>query len=155
MTKSRPLGVAIAGLGFGEKVHLPALRACPEAVPVALWHPRQERVEQASRTAELPGSSNFDAVLDDPAVEAVVIATPPAARFELAQKALQAGKHLLLEKPVALNASEAQQLEKLALTQDESVPLISNIELFPLFNSSPICCNRAGLVIPGCCVLIG
>ena len=55
MAKARPLGVAIAGLGFGEKVHLPALRACPEAVPVALWHPRQERVEQASRAAELPG----------------------------------------------------------------------------------------------------
>lgn len=117
MAKARPLGVAIAGLGFGEKVHLPALRACPEAVPVALWHPRQERVEQASRAAELPGSSNFDAVLEDPAVDAVVIATPPAVRFELAQQALLAGKHLLLEKPVALNASEAQQLEQLALAQ--------------------------------------
>ena len=115
MSAPRPLGVAVAGLGFGEKVHIPALRACPQAVPVALWHPRQDRVEQASRAAELPGSSNFEQVLSDPAVEAVVIATPPAARFELAKQALLAGKHLLLEKPVALNASEAQQLEQLAL----------------------------------------
>ena len=115
MSAPRPLGVAIAGLGFGEKVHIPALRACPQAVPVALWHPRQERVEQASRAAELPGSSDFEQVLGDPAVEAVVIATPPAARFALAQQALLAGKHLLLEKPVALNATEAQQLEQLAL----------------------------------------
>ena len=115
MSAQRPLGVAIAGLGFGEKVHIPALRACPQAVPVALWHPRQERVDQASRAAELPGSSNYEQVLGDPAVEAVVIATPPAARFELAKQALLAGKHLLLEKPVALNASEAQQLEQLAL----------------------------------------
>ncbi|MEC8608743.1 MAG: gfo/Idh/MocA family oxidoreductase, partial [Cyanobacteriota bacterium] len=41
MSAPRPLGVAVAGLGFGEKVHIPALRACPQAVPVALWHPRQ------------------------------------------------------------------------------------------------------------------
>ena len=35
----------LAGLGFGEKVHLPALRACASSEPVALWHPRQERLE--------------------------------------------------------------------------------------------------------------
>ena len=63
MSAPRPLGVAVAGLGFGEKVHIPALRACPQAVPVALWHPRQDRVEQASQAAELPGSSNFEQVL--------------------------------------------------------------------------------------------
>ena len=40
-----PLKVAIAGLGFGEAVHLPALRACPGTEPVALWHPRPERLE--------------------------------------------------------------------------------------------------------------
>ena len=37
-----PLGVAIAGLGFGEKVHLPALAAATDLEAVALWHPRQE-----------------------------------------------------------------------------------------------------------------
>ena len=45
----RPLGVAIAGLGFGESVHLPALRDCPSTEPVALWHPRTERLEAACR----------------------------------------------------------------------------------------------------------
>ena len=96
MSQTRPLGVAIAGLGFGEKVHLPALRACVSTEPVGLWHPRRARVDQAARAAELPGTDDFNALLDDPAVEAVVIATPPSARFALAQQALQAGKHLLL-----------------------------------------------------------
>ena len=36
---ARPLGVAVAGLGFGEKVHLPALVANPDLQAVALWHP--------------------------------------------------------------------------------------------------------------------
>ena len=35
-----PLRVAVAGLGFGEQVHLPALAACPLTEPIALWHPR-------------------------------------------------------------------------------------------------------------------
>ena len=117
MSQSRPLGVAIAGLGFGEKVHLPALRACVSTEPVGLWHPRRARVDQAATAAELPGTDDFNALLDDPAVEAVVIATPPSARFALAQQALQAGKHLLLEKPVALSAAEAVQLERLAIAQ--------------------------------------
>ena len=46
-----PLRVAIAGLGIGEKVHLPALRACAGTTPVALWHPRPERLEAACRSA--------------------------------------------------------------------------------------------------------
>jgi len=103
-----PLRVAVAGLGFGEKVHLPALRDSPLTEPVALWHPRQERLEQACRTAELPGSTDFEALLADPKLDAVVIATPPAVRFELAQAAIAAGKHLLLEKPVALEASQEE-----------------------------------------------
>jgi len=113
-----PLGVAIAGLGFGEKVHLPALRACGGTEAVALWHPRAERLARASQAAELPGYTDFEALLADQKVEAVVIATPPGPRFGLASQALRAGKHLLLEKPVALNAEEAEALERLALEQD-------------------------------------
>jgi hypothetical protein len=133
MTNSRPVGVAIAGLGFGEAVHLPALRASATAEPVALWHPRQERLDQACQQSGLPGSSDFDALLADPRVEAVVIATPPAARFGLAQRALQAGKHLLLEKPVALDGEEAQQLQRLALQRRLCVAVDFEYRAVPLF----------------------
>lgn len=71
-----PLRVAVAGLGFGEKVILPALRDCPGTDPVALWHPRPERAAAAGEAAELPAFDDFAALLADPAVEAVVIATP-------------------------------------------------------------------------------
>ena len=128
-----PLGVAIAGLGFGEKVHLPALRACGHTEPVALWHPRQERVEAACRNAELPGHSDFAALLDDPAVDAVVIATPPAPRFALAKQALEAGKHVMLEKPVALCAEDAEELQRLALSKNLTVAVDFEYRAVPLF----------------------
>jgi hypothetical protein len=100
---------------------------------VALWHPRQERLDQACHQSGLPGSSDFDALLADPRVEAVVIATPPAARFGLAQRALQAGKHLLLEKPVALDGEEAQQLQRLALQRRLCVAVDFEYRAVPLF----------------------
>ena len=128
-----PLRVAVAGLGFGEQVHLPALAACPLTEPVALWHPRPERLEQACAASGLPGFSDFDALLADPSIEAVVIATPPAPRFELAKAAIAAGKHLLLEKPVALNAEQVQELQRLALGAGVCVGVDFEYRAVPLF----------------------
>jgi predicted dehydrogenase len=128
-----PLRVALAGLGFGEKVLLPALRDCPATEPVALWHPRQERLDAACRGADLPGSSDFEALLADPAIEALVIATPPAPRFDLARRALEAGKHLLLEKPVALDGFQVEELQRLALRRRLTVAVDFEYRAVPLF----------------------
>ena len=128
-----PLRVAVAGLGFGEKVHLPALADCPATEPVALWHPRAERLEAACRKAGLPGSTDFDSLLADPGVDALVIATPPAPRFALARRALEAGKHLLLEKPVALDAFQVEELQRLALRQRLTVAVDYEYRAVPLF----------------------
>ena len=130
---ARPLRVAIAGLGFGEKVHLPALRDCPLTEPVALWHPRPDRLELACRASGLRGSSDFDALLADPAIDALVLATPPEPRFALARAALEAGKHLLLEKPVALDAMAIEDLQRLALRQGLTVAVDFEYRAVPLF----------------------
>lgn len=128
-----PLRVAVAGLGFGAAVHLPALRDCPTTEPVALWHPRQERLEAVCRAADLPGFTDFEAMLADPSLDAVVIATPPAPRYALAQLALRAGKHLLLEKPVALHSDQVFGLQKLAMQQGCSVAVDFEYRAVPLF----------------------
>ncbi len=132
-TAVQPLGVAIAGLGFGETVHLPALSSCPLTQPVALWHPRAERLEAACSTSGLGGHSDFGALLADTAVEAVVIATPPGPRFELARQAIAAGKHLLLEKPVALNATQVEELQRLAIRHRSCVAVDFEYRAVPLF----------------------
>ena len=129
----RPLGVAIAGLGFGEKVHLPALRDCPLTEPVALWHPREERLDQACAATELPGFTSFDALLDDPRVDALVIATPPEPRQALAEAAIAAGKHLLLEKPVALEAAQIERLQRQALAAGVTVAVDFEYRAVPAF----------------------
>ncbi|MEB3332661.1 MAG: Gfo/Idh/MocA family oxidoreductase, partial [Synechococcaceae cyanobacterium] len=130
---SSPLRVAIAGLGFGLKVHLPALRDCPDTEPVALWHPGPERLEQGCQASGLPGSTDFAALLADPHIEALVIATPPEPRLALARTALEAGKHLLLEKPVALNSTDIAELQRLALARGLCVGVDFEYRAVPLF----------------------
>ena len=129
----QPIGVAIAGLGFGEKVHLQAVKANSDLRSVALWHPRRERLDEACSAHGLAGYVDWDALLADPAVEAVVIATPPAPRFELARRALEAGKHLLLEKPIALHADQARELQRLAIARGLSVAVDYEYRAVPLF----------------------
>jgi predicted dehydrogenase len=128
-----PLRVAIAGLGFGEKVHLCALRDCPATEPVALWHPRPERLQEACRSAELPGFSDFDALLAEPGIDAIVIATPPGPRFALARSALEAGRHLLLEKPVATSAEQVEELQRLAIARSCCVAVDFEYRAVPQF----------------------
>jgi predicted dehydrogenase len=60
-------------------------------------------------------TDSYDAVLSDSAVAAVAIATPAATHFDLVRSALEAGKHVLVEKPLTPSASEGEKLASLAL----------------------------------------
>jgi predicted dehydrogenase len=61
--------------------------------------------------------ASYESVLDDPAVNAVVIATPAETHFHLAKKALEAGKHVFVEKPLATKCSEVDELAALATSR--------------------------------------
>ena len=70
-----------------------------------------DRVRQEYRVAT---TKDYDAVLGDPLIEAVVVAAPAAQHYELTLRALQAGKHVFVEKPLALHAREGKELVELA-----------------------------------------
>jgi predicted dehydrogenase len=64
----------------------------------------------APRYSNARFTGDFDDLLNDPDLDAVVIATPAVTHYELAKRALDAGKHVLVEKPPAMNAVEAEDL---------------------------------------------
>jgi predicted dehydrogenase len=74
--------------------------------------PLLERFSKRHPQAQL--TTDFEDVLADPPVEAVVIATPVVTHYELSRRALAAGKHVFVEKPMALHAGEAEELCALA-----------------------------------------
>ena len=76
------------------------------------------RLEKIGR--EFPSvkvGSDYEDLLKNPAIDAVVIATPAASHYALARKALESGKHVLLEKPLTNRAAQAKHLVDLAKTQ--------------------------------------
>ena len=104
----------VAGTGFGCRVHVPALRAAGFEV-VALVGRDHERTQRRAERAGIRRActSLADACALD-GVDAVTIATPPDAHAPLAIEACAAGRHVLCEKPFALDAQEATAMLRAA-----------------------------------------
>jgi predicted dehydrogenase len=110
------MGVAVVGTGFGQKVHIPAFQAHPRTQVVAVYHRDLNKAKVIAQAHNIPQACDTIADLVAlPEVAAVSISTPPFLHYEMAKTVLQAGKHLLLEKPTALSAAEAKELYQLAL----------------------------------------
>lgn len=130
----RPLGIGIIGLGFMGRTHLTAFQAADAAglknTLIAVSDADPER--RAGRAGE---GGNFDTgakrellfdpklvrahadprvLIEDPAIDLISICTPTSTHVELAIAALEAGKHVLVEKPVALSSADVQRLAEVA-----------------------------------------
>jgi predicted dehydrogenase len=105
--------VALVGLGYwGPNLarnfdDLAELRWLCDASPDAL-----ERF--GARYPQARTTTDFDEVLGDPELDAVVVATPAVTHYELSRRALEAGKHVLVEKPPAMSGGEAEDLVAVA-----------------------------------------
>ena len=111
--------IALVGLGYwGEKIlrNLVTLVGPEDLVPVDT---RPDRREAAC--GAYPGiqcADSLSAALADDAVQAVILATPAATHAPLGRQVLQSGRHLLVEKPLATNVQDAEELVRLAADRD-------------------------------------
>jgi predicted dehydrogenase len=109
--------VAILGGGFMGATHAPGFKALGDRVRVktvcSRTAPRAERVAESVGAAF---TTNLDSVLEDPDVHVVDICLPTPLHRETAEKAFAAGKHVLLEKPIALTAEDAELILRAAQT---------------------------------------
>jgi predicted dehydrogenase len=74
----------------------------------------ERRAKFAQRYPSTRTCTDFDEVLHDPTVDAVSIATPPSTHYALTKQALEAGKHVLVEKPLATTSADAEELVDVA-----------------------------------------
>lgn len=113
------IGVAVVGTGFGEKIHIPGFQEHPKTQVVAVYHRDLEKAKAIASTHKIPQACGiFSNLLSLPNVAAVSISTPPFLHYEMAKQVLQAGKHVLLEKPMTLTAEEARELYQLAAAKN-------------------------------------
>ena len=113
---ARPLRVAVIGTGFGAAVHIPALQYLDETEGFAVVSRREERAKAVAARHNIPvASTDWRDVVTDPEIDAVVIATPPFLHHPMTIAALENGKHVLCEKPMARNLAETRDMVKLAV----------------------------------------
>lgn len=100
--------LAVVGTGRWGLNHVRTLVRMPEAELVALCDSSPDALNRAVQMAPTAQPvPSYDALLQDPSIEAVVLATPAASHAAMALAALDAGKHVLVEKPLALTLSDA------------------------------------------------
>lgn len=111
----RPVRLALIGTGFGSQVHLPAIAHVDHTELVAICSRRQDRVDVIAARHGIPSAStDWRDVVNDPGVDAVIVATPPYLHHQMVIAALEAGKHVLCEKPLARNLAETRDMARLA-----------------------------------------
>jgi predicted dehydrogenase len=115
MSQQNTVRVGVVGCGYWGSKHVRALRSLESVAQVAVIEPNQQRSAALARTIPgLEAYQSLDEALDH--VDAVVIATPPSTHLPLGLEAISAGKHVLVEKPLATTSAEGRTLVDAANT---------------------------------------
>ena len=113
----KSLGVAVVGYGYWGPNLARNFHQLPDAELTYIVDVDQAVLTRAGRLFGCKTSTSLDEVLADPAVEAVVVATPARTHYELARRAIEAGKHVLVEKPLTMDLDQGYHLVELAAAQ--------------------------------------
>jgi predicted dehydrogenase len=109
---SAPVRVGVIGAGALGYHHVRLLREVEGAAMVGFHDTRAERAQQVALELGVPAFDSVDALIE--ACEALTIAVPTPAHFAVAKPALERGRHLLIEKPIAASLAEADELLAIA-----------------------------------------
>jgi len=128
-----PIGVAVVGAGFMGGVHTEALRRAGCEVVGVLGVSEAETTKFASTMGVPKGYRSLEELLADAAVQSVHIGTPNKLHFAMAKAALEAGKHVVCEKPLAMTSKETAELVALARKHPKQAAAVNyNIRFYPL-----------------------
>ena len=127
------IGAAVVGTGFMGWVHVEALRRVGVKIVGLLGSTPAKSRQAADRLGDVTTYGSFAEVLTDDRVQAVHIGTPNRWHFDLAKRALQAKKHVMCEKPLAMSTTESAELVRLAGERPELAAAVNyNIRYYPL-----------------------
>jgi predicted dehydrogenase len=110
----RPVGIGLAGLGRWGRNYVKTLLALPECRLVAMADADRALRDRLTAQTGIRVCESAEELLSEPAIEALVIATPDRTHCGLASAALEAGRDVLVEKPMALEPDEAEALSEQA-----------------------------------------
>jgi predicted dehydrogenase len=130
-----PLRAGIIGCGgIAMAKELPAIKETGLVAMVAFCDPKLERAAQAAKeygNKEAKTYTDYRELLEEKGIDLVYVCTPNRWHSEITIAALQAGKHVMCEKPMAINAAEAKKMVEAAKTNDKVLTIAYNNRFRP------------------------
>jgi predicted dehydrogenase len=118
--KNGRVGVGVIGVGFGKVAQIPGFKRCAHGELVAICSGHLEKAQAVAREYGIPQAfGDYRQMLKLPEIDLVSVATPPYLHRPMVLAALAAGKHVICEKPMAMNVAEAGEM--LAAAQQAGV----------------------------------
>jgi predicted dehydrogenase len=129
----KTIRTAIFGTGFMGRVHLEAVRRLEFVEAAAIAGRNADAAERLGAGFSVPKiTNNYREILRDPAIDAVHICTPNAQHFPMAKDALNAGKHVICEKPLATSVDDGEELVALAAERGLRNCVCHNLRFYPM-----------------------
>ncbi len=107
----KKIRIGIIGTGFGKSTQIPGFLACPDAEVIAVCSHSKEKAEATAKEFNIPHAfTDYRNLLALKELDLISIVTPPHLHHPMTMAALEARKHVLCEKPMALNLEEAREM---------------------------------------------
>lgn len=119
--------IGLVGVGHLGKLHLKNILQIPEAIISGIFDVDVSQVEKTKAEFDVPIASSLEELFSK--CEALIIATSTSSHFEIAQKALNAGLHVFIEKPITVTVEEAEKLIQLSNEKNKIIQ-VGHIERF-------------------------
>ncbi|HEY0162923.1 MAG TPA: Gfo/Idh/MocA family oxidoreductase [Edaphobacter sp.] len=127
------LKTAVVGTGFMGRVHLEALRRVEHVEVIAVVGRQLAAAKSLADAYDVPAAyDDYHEVLKIAELDAIHICTPNATHYPIAKAALEAGKNILCEKPVAVSSAEAEELTALAAAKGLRNGVCHNLRYYPM-----------------------
>lgn len=140
-----PIRIGVVGLGgFGQFV-MAAFKGTPEVQVTVVYDVDTNRAQQIAAQYGVAAANSYSELAASPAVDVVYIATPPALHGPAAIEALQNGKHLFVDKPLATSLAEAAEIERLAKEKGLKVAVNYVLRFNPVYRLA-VELGRSGLL---------
>ncbi len=125
--KDEKIGVGLIGTGFARTAQAPAFSVCEGAELVAVCSGRFENAQRVAAEYKIPHPcENHEQLLALEDVSLVVVSAPPYLHHPITLAALQAGKHVICEKPMAMNVAEAREMAGCADARPHQLAIIDH-----------------------------
>jgi predicted dehydrogenase len=129
---SQKINAAIVGTGFIGPAHLEALRRIPNIEVIGLVEVTQELADEKAALLGIPKAYTFEEMLKDSDIHVVHICTPNFLHYPQTKAVLEAGKHVICEKPLAVKIDEAEELVALAAEKGLVNAVHFNLRYYPM-----------------------